>query len=83
MKFELVTPDKLFTSMEGVQHVACPGTEGDFGVLKGHMPLISTLRPGGAVRVRDGRGKEVAYTVHGGFVEVTPTSVTVLAERVE
>jgi F-type H+-transporting ATPase subunit epsilon len=82
MKFDLVTPDKLFASMENVQHVACPGTEGDFGVLQGHMPLISTLRPGRAVTVRDDKGKETSYIVHGGFVEVTPTSVTILAERV-
>ena len=81
MKFELVTPEKLFASLEDVAHVYAAGEAGDFGVLPGHMPLIATLREGGEVRVQDATGKETAYTVHGGFVEVTPASVTVLAER--
>lgn len=81
MKFELVTPSELVVSTEAT-YVQAPGTEGDFGVLDGHMPLISTLREDATVTVTDKAGKKHAYTVGKGFVDVTPTSVTVLAERV-
>ncbi len=81
MKFELVTPNKLEASFEAT-HVRAPGTEGDFGVLNGHMNLISTLRDGGEVEVTDEKGKVTTYIVGGGFVEVTADSVTVLAESI-
>lgn len=82
MKFELVTPEKLYTSLDAVSHVMAPGEEGDFGVLAGHMPLISTLRSGGEVKVDLENGKAETFVVSGGFVEVTSGSVTVFAESV-
>ncbi|MFZ2619548.1 MAG: ATP synthase F1 subunit epsilon [Alphaproteobacteria bacterium] len=83
MKFDLVTPEKLFASDENVQYVACPGSEGDFGVLPGHMPFISTLRQNAPVKVTLADGTEKTFTVSGGFAEVSATGVTVLAERAE
>ncbi|MDD9912664.1 MAG: ATP synthase F1 subunit epsilon [Alphaproteobacteria bacterium] len=81
MKFELVTPEKLFTSQEGIAYVHAPGSQGDLGVLPGHMPLIATLKETGTVMIRDEEGQETTYDVSGGFMEITPTSVTVLAEK--
>jgi len=56
-----------------------PGEDGDFGVLPGHAPLMSTLRPG-AIRVLDG-GSERKIFVYGGFADVTPDGLTILAEE--
>ena len=52
--FDLVSPEKLLFSGE-VDQVDVPGSEGDFGVLAGHAPLVTTLRPGILVMYRDGR----------------------------
>ena len=76
--FDLVSPERLLLS-EQVDMVTVPGREGDFGVLAGHMPLISSLRPG----VIDVQGNgDTKYFVLGGFAEVTPDKLTVLAEDV-
>jgi F-type H+-transporting ATPase subunit epsilon len=75
--FDLVSPEKLLFSGK-VNQVDLPGSEGDFGVLAGHAPLVSTLRPGILV-VRDERG-ELPIVVNGGFAEVGPNGLTVLAE---
>jgi F-type H+-transporting ATPase subunit epsilon len=75
--FDLVSPEKLIFSGE-VNQVDLPGSEGDFGVLAGHAPLVSTLRPGVLV-IRDERG-ELPVVVNGGFAEVGPNGLTVLAE---
>lgn len=81
MQFELVTPAKKFASYE-VEQVVIPGSEGGFGVLKGHQPVLSMLKPG-LLRTIKADGTEVAYTVGNGFVDVTGTGVTVFAETVE
>jgi F-type H+-transporting ATPase subunit epsilon len=60
--------------------VVVPGSEGDFGVLKGHAPVISRMRPG-IVEVRDGDGNDLRYFVYHGFAEVTEDSLSVLAEE--
>lgn len=83
MRFELVTPEKLFASRDNVAHVMAPGEEGYFGVLPGHMPLISTLQGEGDVTVEDASGNSQTFKVREGFVEVTPESVTVLAKSAE
>ena len=78
-EFELVSPEKLLIS-ERVEMVVVPGTEGNFGVLSRHSPLISAVRPG-VIDVHD-RGKITERIfVAGGFAEVTPARCTVLAEQ--
>jgi F-type H+-transporting ATPase subunit epsilon len=78
-KFELVTPERMLLS-EDASQVVVPGTEGDFTVLAGHAPVISTLRPGViAVSLSDSR--TVRLFVKGGFAEVDQNRLTVLAQR--
>src|SRR5580658_3761316 len=80
VQFELVTPEKLLISTE-VEMVVVPGTEGNFGVLPGHAPLISTIRPG-MIDVYETRPtiSERIFIVSG-IAEVTPERCTVLAEE--
>jgi|SRR3974390_1133046 len=78
--FDLVSPEKLLLS-ELVDMVTVPGREGDFGVLAGHAPVISSLRPG-VIEVKGGTQGDQRYFVLGGFAEVTPAKLTVLAEDV-
>lgn len=78
MQFELVTPAKKIASFEASQ-VIIPGSEGMFGVLKGHQPILSMLKPG-LLRVVAADGSEQAFTVGNGFVDVTGKSVSVLTE---
>jgi len=75
--FELVSPEKLLFSGEVVQ-VDVPGAEGDFGVLAGHAPMVTTLRPG--ILTVHGAGGEQKIVVLGGFAEVNAGGLTVLAE---
>jgi F-type H+-transporting ATPase subunit epsilon len=77
--FDLVSPEQLLLS-EDVTMVTLPGTEGYFGVLAGHAPVISTLRPG-VIEVKDGQSGDMRIFVRGGFAEVDPTKVVVLAEE--
>ena len=77
--FELVSPEKLLLSDE-VEMVVVPGTEGDFGVLPQHSPLLSTIRPGVIDVYKDDKVAEKIF-VAGGFAEVTETTCTVLAEE--
>jgi F-type H+-transporting ATPase subunit epsilon len=75
--FELVSPQKIAFSGQ-VDQVDVPGAEGDFGVLAGHAPLISLLRPG--VMTIYAAGNQVKIVVLGGFAEVGPEGMTVLAD---
>ncbi len=75
--FELVSPEKLLYSGE-VDQVDVPGSEGDFGVLAGHAPLIAMLRPGILTIFAD--GGNVRVMVGGGFAEANPAGLTVLAD---
>ena len=77
-QFDLVSPERLLFS-ERVEQVVVPGAEGDFTVLKGHAPFMSTLRPG-VLDVTRGSGIERIF-VRGGFADVTPEGLTILAER--
>lgn len=79
MKFVLLTPTQQVAEVEA-KYVSVAGEAGDFGVLPGHMPLISTLRPNGQVVVTDTSNKSNTYTITAGIAEVTPQSVTILAE---
>jgi len=80
VEFELVTPERLVLST-AVEMVVVPGTEGDFGVLPGHSPLISTIRPG-MIEIYETRPNisERIFVVSG-IAEVTPERCTVLAEE--
>lgn len=79
VRFELVSPERLLVSAEA-DMVVVPGGEGDFGVLAGHAPVISTVRPG-VVEVHDeGKDPERIF-ITGGFAEVTPERLTVLADE--
>ena len=81
--FELVAPERLLVSAD-VDMVVVPGTEGDFGVLPGHAPLIATVRAG-VIEVYEGSLDAKSITrrifVAGGVAEVTETRCTVLAEQ--
>lgn len=75
--FDLVSPEKLLLSGE-VEQVDVPGSEGDFGVLAGHAPMVASLRPGILTIKRD--GGEMKVVILGGFAEVSPNGLTVLAD---
>ena len=77
--FELVTPARLLV-VEDADMVVVPGGDGDFGVLPGHAPLLSTLRAG-VVHLYDGDAIVERIFVSGGFAEVTAERCTVLAEE--
>jgi F-type H+-transporting ATPase subunit epsilon len=78
--FELVTPERLLVSTE-VEMVVVPGTEGNFGVLAGHSPLISTIRPGTIDLYETRPAIAERIFVVGGIAEVTPERCTVLADE--
>lgn len=79
LHFELVTPERLVRSAE-VYMVVVPGTEGDFGVLEGHAPFMTTIRPGAiAIYASDGATPERIF-IDGGFAEVSDKGLTILAE---
>ena len=78
-KFELVSPERLLVSQD-VDMVVVPGTEGDFGVLAGHAPVISTLRIG-TIDVWDAGAIKDRIFVAGGFAEASAARVTVLADE--
>jgi F-type H+-transporting ATPase subunit epsilon len=79
VQFELVTPERLILSTE-VEMVVVPGTEGNFGVLPGHAPLISTIRPGN-IEIYENRVVTERIFIVSGIAEVTPERCTVLAEE--
>jgi len=77
-KFELVSPERVLVS-EDVEQVVVPGGDGDFAVLPGHAPVISTLRAG-VLDVAAPSGRKQMF-VKGGFAEVEPDRLTILAEK--
>ena len=77
-QFDLVSPEKLLFSGE-VDQVDVPGSEGDFGVLAQHAPLVATLKPG-ILTVHSGNNRQ-RIVVFGGFAEVSPAGLTVLADN--
>jgi F-type H+-transporting ATPase subunit epsilon len=80
LHFELVTPEKLLRSEE-VYMVTVPGAEGDFGVLEGHAPFMSTIRDGELLVQRTSGAAPEAIAIRGGFAEVNARGLTVLAEH--
>lgn len=80
LHFELVTPERLVRSEE-VYMVTVPGTEGDFGVLEGHAPLMSTVRDGTLSIYKTDKGEPETIAIRGGFAEVSKAGLTILAEH--
>ena len=81
IKLEVVTPEKSVVSEEA-QIVMSPGSLGEFGVLIGHTPFLTTLKIG-SIRYKDAGGTEKYVFVNSGFAEALPDKVTVLAESAE
>ncbi len=79
--FDLVSPEKLIFSGE-VEAVVVPGTEGEFTVLKDHAPVMSTLRRG-LLSIMAGTSDTSKYYVKGGFADVSPAGLTILADYAE
>ena len=80
LRFSLVSPERELFAGE-VDQVDAPGSEGDFGVLVGHAPFMTTLKEG-RVKVYDGDDTTV-FEVRGGFADVTPEGLIILAEHAE
>ena len=78
LQFDLVSPERLLFSGQ-VDMVAIPGAEGDMGIMAGHAPVMATLRPG-IVNIDEAGKAQQRIFVRGGFAEVTPAGLTVLAE---
>lgn len=81
IKLEVVTPEKSVVSEEA-QIVMAPGSLGEFGILIGHTPFLTTLKIG-TIRYKDAGGTEKYVFVNSGFAEALPDKVTVLAESAE
>jgi F-type H+-transporting ATPase subunit epsilon len=77
LMFALVSPEREVFHGE-VDHVVVPGTEGEFGVSPQHAPVMSVIKPGALRVFNDGVEKRIF--VDGGFADVTPEGLTVLAE---
>ncbi|RKQ71013.1 ATP synthase F1 subcomplex epsilon subunit [Litorimonas taeanensis] len=78
LTFSLVSPERELFSGD-VDQVNLPGSEGDLGILPNHSPLMAAIRTGAITVIAD--GKETQFFVQGGFADVTPEGLTVLAER--
>ena len=82
LHFELVTPERLILS-EDVHMVVVPGSEGDFGVMAGHAPVMSTIRDGELAIYRTAGAEPERIAITGGFAEVGENGLTVLAEKAD
>ena len=78
LHFSLVSPERELFAGE-VDQVDAPGSEGDFGVLAGHAPFMTTLKEGRVKVFND--GDSLVFDVRGGFADVTPDGLTILAEQ--
>jgi F-type H+-transporting ATPase subunit epsilon len=78
LTLDIVTPEKKILSEDQVSIITVMTTEGEIGVLPHHVPLYAKLQPGELKYKKDGHDHYVA--IHGGFIEVTPTKVTILAD---
>ena len=82
LELTIVTPEgEAFAS--AIESVVLPGTEGEFGVLEGHAPFMSTIRDGAVQVYKTEGGSPETIEVRGGFAEVGEKGLTVLAEHVE
>jgi F-type H+-transporting ATPase subunit epsilon len=82
LKLEIVTQERRVYSADDVEMVVAPGIEGEMGILPRHAPLMTLLNEG-VMRVKHAGGREEALAIHGGFMQVLPDQVTVLADGAE
>ncbi|PIE75259.1 MAG: ATP synthase F1 subunit epsilon [Deltaproteobacteria bacterium] len=82
LSLEVVTPEKIVLSEDNAEMVISPGELGDFGVLKGHTPFLTSLRMG-VLRFINKDNQEKAVFIKGGFAEALPDKVTILADAAE
>ena len=82
LKLEIVTQERRVYAADDVEMVIAPGTEGEMGILPRHAPLITSLQEG-VMRIKHQSGREEMLAIHGGFMEVLPDRVTVLADAAE
>jgi F-type H+-transporting ATPase subunit epsilon len=82
LKLEIVTQERRVYSADDVEMVVAPGSEGEMGILPRHAPLITSLQEG-VMRVKRAAGREEVLAIHGGFMEVLPDHVIVLADAAE
>ena len=82
LQFTLTTPERQLIS-DDVHMVVVPGTEGEFGVMAGHAPFMTTLRDGELAVYRSAGGQPERIRVSGGFAEVGDSGLTVLAESAQ
>jgi F-type H+-transporting ATPase subunit epsilon len=80
LHFELVSPESLLMEVD-TSSVVIPGSEGDFMVLPKHAPLMSTIRPGVISVMEEGSVESKKIFIRGGFADVTPSGLVVLAEK--
>jgi len=81
MQFSIITPEKILVETDA-QMITIPGTEGEFGVLDGHAPFISTIRPG-VITIEEKNGSKRLIAIVSGIAEVVPEHCVVLAEIAE
>jgi F-type H+-transporting ATPase subunit epsilon len=81
LHLQLVSPERVLVD-EDVDEVQIPGLDGYLGILPGHAPLLSELKPGGVLSYKSAGGEKV-LAVFGGFVEVQPDRVRILADAAE
>jgi len=79
VQLEIVTPTKLLVTEEA-DMVVVPGGDGDFGVLPGHAPLLSSVRPG-VIDIHENGAVKTRYFIAGGFAEVDPEKCVILADE--
>ncbi len=80
-KLEIVNPEKSFLSKDGVSEVVVPAFEGDMGILKDHISIISFLRPG-LLRIIDSKSSEETFYVEDGIIEFKNNCLSVLTSNI-
>ena len=80
-KIEIVSPEKIFFSKESVKEAVIPAYEGDMGILKDHISIISFLRPG-VIKVYNSDNKEVNFFIEDGIVEFNNNCLTILTSKI-
>ena len=80
-KLEIVSPEKLFFSEDNIEEVVIPAYEGEMGILKDHIPIISFLKPG-ILKLYNSQNKEEKFYIEDGVVEFNDNCLTVLTSKI-
>ena len=80
-KLEIVSPEKLFFSDDNIEEVVIPAYEGEMGILKDHIPIISFLKPG-ILKLYNSQNKEEKFYIEDGVVEFNDNCLTVLTSKI-